>query len=122
MNNVAGVYQIRNTINGKMYVASATHCFDDWCWQRHSARKGRHRSRELQADWIAYGEEKFIFEIVAEEADPVKRSQVKREAIAEARAAGKCYNKSLSDAIREHAANRKSRGLRGDLERIMMGL
>lgn len=64
--NVAGtgVYCIRNVVNGKRYIGSAAKRFSDR-WSQHVSelRRGRHHSRYLQAAWIKYGEDAFIFEV-----------------------------------------------------------
>lgn len=61
-----GVYQIRNTVNGKIYVGSSVNL--DAIFNRHrlELEVGRHRSESLQQDWNAMGEEKFVFETLAQ--------------------------------------------------------
>lgn len=62
-----GVYAIRNLLNGKVYVGSASKCFRER-WRRHLwlLRHGRHHSRHLQGAWDKDGEDKFSFEILIE--------------------------------------------------------
>lgn len=62
--NKSGVYQIRNIINGKVYIGS-TKCFKVRASQHESAlKKGYHGNKHLLASWNKYGSENFVFEIV----------------------------------------------------------
>lgn len=60
--STSGIYTIRNTVNGKVYVGSAI-CFKSR-FSRHITRlkKGDHHSPKLQKAWIKYGSEAFLFE------------------------------------------------------------
>ena len=60
-----GIYQIRNLINGHIYIGSTEKNFQHR-WSRHLAilRKNKHHSRHLQNAWNKYKEENFIFEIL----------------------------------------------------------
>lgn len=73
----SGIYQIRNTVNGKRYVGSAK-CFRVR-WNAHKAnlRKGAHHSRHLQSSWEKRGEAAFAFEILelCDHADLLVREQ-----------------------------------------------
>jgi group I intron endonuclease len=65
-----GVYQIRCTVNGKVYVGSAARSFKDrWKSHRTALRGGRHCNRYLQFAWIKHGEGAFEFTIL-EECEP----------------------------------------------------
>jgi group I intron endonuclease len=57
----SGVYQIKNTINGKRYVGST--CDFDRRWAEHlsSLRSGYHINEHLQAAFVKYGEKAFEF-------------------------------------------------------------
>ena len=61
-----GVFQIRNTINGKIFVDSSPNL--DAIWNRHKSELnfGGHRNLQLQQDWKEFGEENFRFEILSE--------------------------------------------------------
>ena len=65
-----GVFQIRNTANGKVFIEGSTNL--DKIWNRHHTelRFGGHRNKALQQDWNQYGEEQFVFEILSEIAQP----------------------------------------------------
>ena len=62
----AGVFQIRNTANGKLYVEGSVNL--DKIWNRHRLELefGGHRNTELQQEWKIYGESAFVFEILGE--------------------------------------------------------
>jgi group I intron endonuclease len=61
-----GVYQIRNTVNGKIYIGSSRDLDAIWN-RRHSELKfGGSSIRGLQKDWNELGEDKFVYEILAE--------------------------------------------------------
>ena len=57
-----GVYQVRNTMNGKVFVGSNTDLRA--ILNRHQAqmRLGVHPSKELLKDWKEFGQEAFAFE------------------------------------------------------------
>ena len=57
-----GVYCIRNTTNGKLYVGSAAVSFKArWNSHRNALRRGEHAAKHLQSSWNKYGEDKFEF-------------------------------------------------------------
>ena len=60
----SGIYQIRNLVNGKVYIGSAK-CFRVR-WNSHRAKlvKGGHHSKHLQASWVKHGPNAFAFEPV----------------------------------------------------------
>lgn len=62
MIQAAGVYQIRNTLNGKVYIGSSVSFDRRWALHRRSLRKGTHHTVGLQRAWSKYGEEAFVFE------------------------------------------------------------
>lgn len=61
-----GVFQIRNTVNGKIYVDSSVNL--DAIWNRHrmELQANGHRNEVLQQEWNAFGEANFRFEILSE--------------------------------------------------------
>lgn len=61
-----GVFQIRNTINGKIYIEASTNL--DKIWNRHRVELnfGNHRNASLQKEWNAFGEANFTYEILSE--------------------------------------------------------
>lgn len=63
---MSGIYQIRNLINGKVYIGSAVNINDRWSLHKHQLNKGNHHSKHLQNAWTKYGKENFVFEILEE--------------------------------------------------------
>ncbi|MFZ9660951.1 MAG: GIY-YIG nuclease family protein [Chitinophagaceae bacterium] len=61
-----GIFQIRNIVNGKIYVESSVNL--DKIWNRHYSqlRLSGHPNELLQKEWNEYGEENFKFEIISE--------------------------------------------------------
>ena len=59
-----GVFKIRNTVNGKIYVGGAMNLDNIWNSQKFKLNSGNHISKELQKEWNEFGEDKFVFEIV----------------------------------------------------------
>ncbi len=60
----SGIYQIRNTINGKRYIGSSLKFSDRWSGHKCLLRKSKHHSRHLQASWDRHGEDCFLFEVI----------------------------------------------------------
>ena len=101
----AGVFQIRNTVNGKIFVDSSTTL--ETVYNRHKVtlNYGNHVNRELQKEWIEFGEDKFVYEILGEikisddnSADDAKEAKLLKEMyIEELQPFGeKGYHKKLS--------------------------
>lgn len=61
-----GVFQLRNTVNGKIFVFSSVNGDAIWNRIRTELRFGGHRNVKLQEEWKEFGEEKFCFEILSE--------------------------------------------------------
>ena len=61
-----GVFQIRNTVNGKVFIESTPNL--DAVWNRHhfELNFGSHRNKALQAEWKEFGAENFVYEILSE--------------------------------------------------------
>ena len=60
-----GIYKIRNLVNKKFYVGSSNDMKHRFAAHRRMLRKNKHHCKHLQAAWNMYGEECFIFEVVA---------------------------------------------------------
>lgn len=62
MKNV--IYQIRNVVNGKIYIGSAVDSKIRFEKHRRQLRKNKHHCTHLQASWNKHGEDCFKFEII----------------------------------------------------------
>ncbi len=60
----SGVYQIKNRLNGKFYVGSATKLNKRRCAHICTLNKGNHHSAHLQRSWNKYGASNFEFIIL----------------------------------------------------------
>jgi hypothetical protein len=61
-----GVFQIRNTVNHKVFIDHSVNL--DKIWNRHRLELdfGNHRNVVLQKEWKEFGADKFQFEILGE--------------------------------------------------------
>ena len=70
---VAGVYQIKNNVNGKLFVES-TRNLKTINGVKFTLNNNTHMNKELQSDWDNFGKEAFSFEILEtlkkDESDP----------------------------------------------------
>ena len=75
-----GVFVIRNTVNGKIFLASGQNLAGIINRHKFELRHGGHKNKQLQADWNELGPSHFAFEIV-EQLDPPAQGQfdVKQE-------------------------------------------
>jgi|SRR6478735_4216905 len=61
-----GIFQIKNTANGKIYIDSSTNLDAIWNRMRTELKFGSSRNETLQKEWNAFGEESFSFEVLSE--------------------------------------------------------
>jgi len=59
----AGVYQIKNTSNQKVFIGSSMN-LNGMNGQRFQLEMGSHRNKKLQQEWQEFGAEVFIFEVL----------------------------------------------------------
>jgi hypothetical protein len=59
-----GVFQVRNTTDGRALVAASADLPAALNHHRAALRFGSHRNRELQRDWNALGPDAFAFEVL----------------------------------------------------------
>lgn len=64
-----GIYKIINVVNNKFYVGSAVDLKRRKTRHFSELRNGKHNNRHLQAAWVKYGEQAFIFVVVESLAD-----------------------------------------------------
>lgn len=62
MINQSGIYQIRNLVNGKVYVGSAKKFKTRWGKHKSSLNLNKHHSKHLQSAWNKHGANNFVFE------------------------------------------------------------
>ncbi len=60
----AGVFQVRNTRNGKVLLGSSLNLEGPLNSHKFMLTIGKHRNEELQKDWNTYGPEAFVFEVL----------------------------------------------------------
>ncbi|CAN5392990.1 hypothetical protein BH11BAC3_BH11BAC3_02800 [soil metagenome] len=64
--NRMGVFQIRNTVNGKIYIGCSLNLEAIWNRNKMELNFGNHRNSVLQNDWKLLGEANFKYEILSE--------------------------------------------------------
>ncbi len=72
----SGVYQIRNLINGKVYIGSAKRFKERGKDHLRSLERGKHHNKHLQASWNKYGTDNFVFEVI----EVVNKNKKERQA------------------------------------------
>lgn len=66
----SGVFQIKNTVNGKVFLGSSLNLDGVLNSQSFKLANGSHSNRELQQDWKRLGADKFVLEILEEVQEP----------------------------------------------------
>jgi len=60
----AGIFQIKNNANGKVFLGSSLNLEGPLNSHRFMLTIGSHRNKNLQKDWNLYGADQFVFEIL----------------------------------------------------------
>jgi hypothetical protein len=60
----AGVFQVKNTLNGKVLLGSSLNLDGPLNSHRFMLTIGRHRNEALQKEWKEYGPAAFVFEVL----------------------------------------------------------
>jgi len=60
----AGIFQVKNTANGKILLGSSLNLEGPLNSHRFMLTIGRHRNVALQKEWNEFGADKFVFEIL----------------------------------------------------------
>lgn len=69
----AGVFQIKNTVNGKVFLGSSLNIDGPLNSHKFMLSARSHRNKLLQKEWNEFGQDKFVFEVletVKESDDP----------------------------------------------------
>lgn len=59
-----GVYQIKNNVNGRVFIESSTNLSGVWNKERFTLDHGSHKNKELQREWNEYGGDQFSYLIL----------------------------------------------------------
>ena len=62
--STSGIYEIRNTINNKVYVGSAVNLKKRWRNHQNDLKNGDHHSIKLQNAWNKYKADAFVFSVL----------------------------------------------------------
>lgn len=62
----AGIYQVKNTANGRMLLASSLNLEGPLNRHKFMLKIGSHTNKALQKDWDEFGPDAFVFEILEE--------------------------------------------------------
>ena len=65
--HISGIYQIKCKTNNKIYIGSSVNIKQRWKYHKWQLRAGKHDAKYMQNCWNKYGEEDFVFSILAEE-------------------------------------------------------
>lgn len=88
----AGVYTIRCLVNGAIYVGSSKNVPRRLDSHLGLLRKGEHKNDSLQSDWNAYGEGRFVLEMLPWENPSIGLLDAEQRAIDDCRKLTKVYN------------------------------
>lgn len=61
---VCGIYAIKNTINGKLYIGQSLDVLQRWRQHKHRLDEGTHLNAHLQAAWQMHGADSFLFQVL----------------------------------------------------------
>lgn len=73
-----GVIQIKNLVNGKIYLNSYPNLKNKWLTLKAQLDAGKHMNSQLQAEWKEFGHQAFSFEVL-EEKDTSSISDIRWE-------------------------------------------
>lgn len=62
--NVSGIYQIKNLVNGKIYIGQSVDIRTRWWQHKSQLRLNKHINTYLQNSWNKYGEDNFEFSVI----------------------------------------------------------
>lgn len=88
----AGVYQIRNTVTGKVYIGSSVSVYARKSAHFHYLKGNKHKNEKLQNSFNKYGQESFVFEVLEYVEDVTKLAEREQYYIDLYNASEKGYN------------------------------
>ena len=95
---VSGIYEIRNSVTGRVYVGQSISIKARWASHIQKAARGKHVSEDMNNDWCEHGAESFSLHIIRE-APPDELYILEAERIANHVLMGTpLYNSSLGRA------------------------
>lgn len=89
------IYKIVNLINDKFYVGSTNNQRERFRTHRNKLRRGVHHCAHLQASWRKYGEEKFVFKVIAHVPDEESLQEAEDAWLVAHVGKAYCYNSGL---------------------------
>lgn len=96
---IAGVYHIRNTVTGEVYIGSSVDIMGRLAHHRGYLTRGNHVNNRLQANWNEHGADAFDFGVTEHTAptlDALMAAEERHQS--EAHAAGVCLNPKWAGA------------------------
>lgn len=78
MERRSGIYAIRNSISGGLYVGSTHDMHSRWNHHRSLLNRSKHSNRHLQAAWTKYGASAFVFEVIEQVRSPVDLAELEQ--------------------------------------------
>ncbi|WP_375790299.1 GIY-YIG nuclease family protein [Paenibacillus agricola] len=64
MKKPMGIYRLRNTANGKIFIGSSLNLEGRWNRHQFELNMNMERIADLQNDWKQFGEQQFVFEVL----------------------------------------------------------
>ncbi|NMB25179.1 MAG: GIY-YIG nuclease family protein [Firmicutes bacterium] len=64
MKTYMGVFQVKNTVNGKIFLSTCPNLKNRWFTLRWQLDMGMHANSQLQRDWNELGEGAFAYEVI----------------------------------------------------------
>lgn len=89
------IYKIVNLVNDKFYVGSTNNQRERFRTHRNKLRRGVHHCAHLQAAWNKYGEEKFVFKVIAHVPDGESLQEAEDAWLMSHVGQNYCYNTGL---------------------------
>jgi group I intron endonuclease len=88
----AVIYKIINLMNAKFYIGSTVKIKERFRAHRGKLRTGTHHCPHLQNAWNKYGEDAFVFKVIAVVDNPLELHAVEQVLLDEHHGSARCYN------------------------------